>query len=134
MLAEVSQPVIEPEDLLRMEAGHRFDLVGGRLVEKIISQESDRVALRLGHRLDSHVDLHRLGVVLGSKTGYQIFPWEPMRVRFPDGSFIGKVVCQGARSLGGIVASCQTWFMKSCPRTIWLRKSTRGSTITWVPA
>jgi Uma2 family endonuclease len=36
------------------------------------------------------VDSHRLGKVFGSDCGYQIFPDEPRKVRFPDGSFVAK--------------------------------------------
>ncbi len=65
-----------------------FEFVNGEWKEKNLSGKSSRVAIRLSTRLDSHAETQRLGIVLDSETGYQIFPQEPRRIRKPDLSFI----------------------------------------------
>jgi Uma2 family endonuclease len=77
-----------PEDLLAMPDGHRFDLVDGRLVERHMGAESSWIALQINRRLCNYAETSQYGLVLGPDCGYQIFPDEPNRVRFPDGSFI----------------------------------------------
>ncbi|MBM3224539.1 MAG: Uma2 family endonuclease [Candidatus Tectomicrobia bacterium] len=79
-----------PEDLLAMPEGHRFDLVDGCLVERPMGAESSWIAQQVNHRLCTYADTSRGGLVLGPDCGYQIFPEEPNRVRFPDGSFIHR--------------------------------------------
>lgn len=77
-----------PEDLLAMPDGHRFELVEGQLVERNMSVESSWIAQQVNHRLCHYAETSRPGLVLGPDCGYQIFPDDPNRVRFPDGSFI----------------------------------------------
>jgi Uma2 family endonuclease len=77
-----------PEDLLAMPDGHRFDLVDGCPVERHMGAESSWIALQVSHRLCNYVATFQGGLVLGPDCGYQIFPADPNRVRFPDGSFI----------------------------------------------
>ena len=77
-----------PEDLLTMPDGHRFDLVDGHLVERHMGAESSWIALQINRLLGNYVATSQGGLVLGPDCGYQIFPDEPNRVRFPDGSFI----------------------------------------------
>ena len=77
-----------PEDLLAMPDGQRFDLVDGQLVERNMGAESSWIAQQINHRLCSYAETSQPGLVLGPDCGYQIFPDDPNRVRFPDGSFI----------------------------------------------
>jgi Uma2 family endonuclease len=77
-----------PEDLLTIEGGRSYELVGGRLVEKNLGLEASAVVVNLLTLLRTHVKAHRLGHVLEGESGYQIFSEEPNRVRKPDGSFI----------------------------------------------
>jgi Uma2 family endonuclease len=77
-----------PEDLLAMPDGHRYDLVDGRLVERNMGAESSWIALQVNRRLCNYAETSQSGLVLGPDCGYQIFPDDPNRVRFPDGSFI----------------------------------------------
>jgi Uma2 family endonuclease len=77
-----------PEDLLAMPDGHRFDLVAGHLVERNMEAESSWIALQINRRLGNYVETSQHGLVLGPDCGYQIFPDDPNRVRFPDGAFI----------------------------------------------
>src|SRR4029434_2139371 len=77
-----------PEDLLAMPDGHRYDLVDGHLVERNMGAESSWIALQVNRRLCNYAETSQPGLVLGPDCGYQIFPDDPNRVRFPDGSFI----------------------------------------------
>jgi Uma2 family endonuclease len=77
-----------PEDLLAMPDGHRFDLVDGHLVERNLGAESSWIALQINRYLGNYAETSQHGLVLGPDCGYQIFPDDPNRVRFPDGSFI----------------------------------------------
>lgn len=77
-----------PEDLLRMEHGPRYELVDGRLVEKAMGQEASRVGARVVRYLDEYAESSGAGGAFESSCGYQIFPHEPRRVRYPDASFI----------------------------------------------
>ena len=77
-----------PEDLLAMPNSHGFDLVDGQLVERNMGAESSWVAQQVNRRLGNYAEAEQQGLVLGPDCGYQIFPDEPNRVRFPDGSFI----------------------------------------------
>ena len=76
-----------PEELLAMPIGHRFELVDGQLVERNMGAESSWVAQQINRRLGNYAEAHQ-GLVMGPDCGYQIFPDDPNRVRFPDGSFI----------------------------------------------
>jgi Uma2 family endonuclease len=77
-----------PEDLLAMPDGHRFDLVDGHLVERNMGAESSWIALQINRYLGNYAEVSQHGLVLGPDCGYQIFPDDPNRVRFPDGSFL----------------------------------------------
>jgi Uma2 family endonuclease len=79
-----------PEDLLKLSDGPRYELIEGRLVERAMGASSSRIGLRVGGLLDAHAFARNLGDVFGSDCGYQIFPDDPKRVRFPDASFIAR--------------------------------------------
>jgi Uma2 family endonuclease len=80
--------VLEPEDLLTLPNGDNYELIDGRLKEKSMGAESDRVALRLGGLLDQFCIRTKCGLVFGSQTGYRCFPDKPKMVRKPDVSFV----------------------------------------------
>ncbi len=85
-----SQPVLmEPEDLLKMPDGDHYELIDGIPVEKTMGAKSDRIALRLGGRMDQHCFRNQGGLVFGSQTGYRCFPHNPRQLRKPDVSFVG---------------------------------------------
>jgi len=88
MHASVVSQRYTPEDLLAMPDGHRFDLVDGHLVERNMGAESSWIALQINRYLGNYAETSQQGLVLGPDCGYQIFPDDPNRVRFPDGSFI----------------------------------------------
>ena len=77
-----------PEDLLEMEAGHRFELIDGQLVERNMGAKSSRVGFNATRLLDNHAAPNNLGLVFPAGCGYQSFADDPDRVRYPDGSFI----------------------------------------------
>lgn len=79
-----------PEDLLTMPDGHRFDLVDGYLVERNMGAELSWIAQQVNRHLGNYAAATQQGLVLGPDCGYQIFPDDTGRVRFPDGSFIRR--------------------------------------------
>jgi Uma2 family endonuclease len=99
--AAVTEPRYTPEDLLAMPDGKRYELVGGKLVERNMGLESSWVGGRLHSRLDRHCEEKGLGWVLPADDGYECFPHDPGLVRRPDVSFIrrgrlpGQVLPQG---------------------------------------
>jgi len=86
--AGASTEPLSPEEILERDEGHRYELINGNLVERHMGARSSLVASRVIHILSSHADTHKAGKVFATDCGYQIFPEEPKRVRFPDGSFI----------------------------------------------
>ena len=80
--------VMEPDDLLRMPDGERYELIDGRLKEKPMGAESDEINYALGTLIVTFVRKNRLGHVYGSQTGYRCFPNKPKLVRKPDTSFV----------------------------------------------
>ncbi len=79
-----------PEELLEREDGHRYELLGGRLVERHTGSRSSQVTATLIFRVGEHVRARKLGKVFATDCGYQIFPDEPRRVRYPDMSFVAR--------------------------------------------
>lgn len=79
--------VIEPDDLLRMPDGDNYELINGRLREKPMGAESDKLALRIGSVLDQFCLRTKSGAVFGSQTGYRCFGNAKL-VRKPDTSFV----------------------------------------------
>jgi Uma2 family endonuclease len=88
MSTVIEQLPHEPEDLLTMPDGDRFELVDGQLVERNMSKWSSFVAGTIYYSLRSHCDARRLGWVYPEGTSYQCFPDAPKKVRRPDVSFI----------------------------------------------
>jgi Uma2 family endonuclease len=80
--------LLEPDDLLQMPGGESYELVDGRPVEKHTGAKSDRIALRLGGKLDQFCTANGLGYAFGAQTGYRCFPTRPRLVRKPDASVV----------------------------------------------
>jgi Uma2 family endonuclease len=89
MAASDLNAVHTPDDLLRMPDGDRYELVGGRLVEKSMGWKASLIATILSGLIRMYDPKYQQGhiVVEGS---YQCFPDDPKRVRKPDVSFIRK--------------------------------------------
>ncbi len=92
-----------PEELLRMPDGDRYELVDGHLVERAMGAESSRVGVIILRLIDTHASANRLGLVFGMDCGYQCFPGQPNRLRYPDGSFIARGRLPGDRPPEGHV-------------------------------
>jgi Uma2 family endonuclease len=75
------------EDVLRLKTrtGRICELVDGILVEKVMSSFESRLACILIHLIESFLEDHDLGAVLGEAGFLKLFPG---RVRAPDVSFI----------------------------------------------
>ncbi|HYH63847.1 MAG TPA: Uma2 family endonuclease [Urbifossiella sp.] len=100
---DAGQTLLEPEDLLRMPDGDHFELIDGVPREKAMGAKADRIANRIGGRLDVFVEANGLGLAFGSQTGYQCFPGRPKRVRMPDASFVAKGRLPGDQAPNGYV-------------------------------
>lgn len=79
-----------PEDLLSSPDGGRYELIGGQLLERNVSSESSMIALIINARLLAYVLANKLGWMLQSDGGLQVFRDTPLKVRFADGVFISK--------------------------------------------
>jgi Uma2 family endonuclease len=77
-----------PQDLLDMPDGHRFELVGGQLIERQMSNESSRIGFELNRLVGNYIAEHKLGLGFQSDCGLQIFDWDANLVRFADGVFL----------------------------------------------
>jgi Uma2 family endonuclease len=77
-----------PEDLLAMPDGKSYELVGGRLVARIMGAESSYVGGELYFRLRLHCRDREWGLVWPADNGFQCFTHEPGLVRRPDVSFV----------------------------------------------
>lgn len=82
---------VEAQWLRTFEDQQRFEWVNGQLKERpCMGARANRVATILIRLLDGHAAPQRLGWVFTPDTGYQCFPHEPRRVRFPDVSFVAR--------------------------------------------
>lgn len=90
MTANAPAVLMDPDELLRMPEGDRYELVHGRPVGKDMGAKSDEISLAIGSELRAFVLKHGLGRTYGSSTGYQCFPGDPLTVRKPDASFVAK--------------------------------------------
>ena len=75
------------EDVIRVQAqtDRICELVDGILVEKVMSSFESRLAVTLIYFLESYLEHHDLGVVLGGDGQLKLFP---KQVRVPDVSFL----------------------------------------------
>ena len=94
------------------------ELIDGVPVEKHMGAESDRVALRLGGRLDQFSLQAGSGLAFGSQSGFQCFPGKPKMVRMPDAAFVAAG-CRGTRRRRGTSRSPRT------SRSRWYRRTRR---------
>lgn len=95
--------VIEPEDLLRMPNGDRYELIDGRLKEKLMGAESDEIGGLLLTQFNIFIRPKKLGRAYASQTGFQCFPGKPKLVRMPDTSFVSAGRLPNDRSPEGYI-------------------------------
>src|SRR5712691_8497369 len=82
---------ITAEELFRMpDDGYRYELVAGRLRRMTPAGSlHGAIGWRLAAAIGSHVDEHRLGVVFGADTGFELAR-DPDTVRAPDVAFVSR--------------------------------------------
>src|SRR5688572_8662204 len=95
--------VIEPEDLLQMPDGDRYELIDGRPKEKVMGAESDEIGGLLLTQFNNYIRPRKLGRAYPSQTGFQCFPGKPKLVRMPDTSFVAANRLPGDRSPEGYI-------------------------------
>ncbi len=95
--------LIEPEELLALPDGDRYELIDGVPKEKPMGAESDEIALGVGSVLRQFVKANHLGHVYGSQTGFQCFPKDPKRVRMPDTAFVAAGRLPGDKTPEGYI-------------------------------
>lgn len=77
-----------PEDLLSIRDRPIPDLVNGRMVERApLGCHADVIAGQILYAISNFVRRRKLGVMNGSRCGFQIFPDDPFKVRVPHGAF-----------------------------------------------
>ena len=79
--------LLDPDELLAMPDGDRYELIDGIPVEKAVGAESDYIALAIARLFREHCLDSRQGLAFGD-TGYRCSPTNPQRVRRPDASVI----------------------------------------------
>lgn len=80
--------VIEPDDLLRLPDGDRYELIDGRPKEKSMGAQSDEIGGLIVTQFNNFIRPNKLGRAYPSQTGFQCFPGRPKLVRMPDASFV----------------------------------------------
>jgi Uma2 family endonuclease len=89
--AESEPKRFTPDDLLAMDDAVGFELVNGQLVERAVSTESSAIGVRIARMLDTVVEEHELGLVVGADCSFQCFEDvlpDRNRIRKPDVAFI----------------------------------------------
>ncbi len=87
----MSQPttlLMDPDDLLAMPNGERYELVNGIPKERGMGAKSNEIGGLLLTLLNTFIRPRKLGRAYTSETGYVCFPGKPKSVRFPDVSFV----------------------------------------------
>lgn len=74
----------QPDDLLKIVDGHRFELVDGKLVRRHMGTISSWVGGILYAALLDYCRANRFGWVLHADAGFVCFPHRPASVRYPD--------------------------------------------------
>ena len=88
MTAMPPPALMEPEDLLLMPDGERYELIDGIPKERGMGMKSSRVSGLLLTALNVHITPVNLGRAYPAQAGYRCFPGRPRTVRYPDVSFI----------------------------------------------
>jgi Uma2 family endonuclease len=82
--------LLEPDDLLRMPDGDRYELIDGIPTEKPMGAKSNRITLRLGSLLDLFCRQTGCGLAFVETSYRGCFPGKPRQLRKPDVSFIAS--------------------------------------------
>lgn len=79
---------MEPDELLRVPDGDRYELIDGRPKETEVGAESDEIGGLLLTQFNNFIRPRKLGRAYPSQTGFQCFPARPKLMRMPDASFV----------------------------------------------
>ena len=88
MTHDAMSAVMEPEDLLRMPDGERYELIDGIPRQKSMGAKSEEIGGLVVTQLNIFIRPKKLGRAYPSQTGFQCFPTKPKQVRMPDASFV----------------------------------------------
>ena len=88
MSAITSNPLVTPDDLMKMPDAVAYELVDGQLVERNVGAESSAVAAMIIALLVLFLRDHRLGKVFGSDASYRCFAKAPGKIRRADVGFV----------------------------------------------
>lgn len=80
--------LMEPEELLRVPDGDRYELIDGRPKEKDVGAKSDEIGGLVVTQFNNFIRPRKLGRAYASQTGFQCFPNRPKLVRMPDAAFV----------------------------------------------
>lgn len=89
-MATVSKTRYTPEDLLEIRDRPMPELVDGVLIDRPKGIERDSIACQIMVLIGNQVAKKNLGVVNGSRCGFQIFEDDPEKVRVSDASFTSR--------------------------------------------
>src|SRR5688572_1195392 len=92
-----------PDELRRAMHEGGIEYVNGQLVEKPVSKESSRIAVRIIAILQTYAERTGHVEVYDSSLGYQCFPEEPSRFRKPDLSAIRRERLAGLQPDPGLM-------------------------------
>ena len=85
-----SKTLIAADELLRISAKGRYELIRGELVEMApAGARHGDIAMLIGWRLSEYVMGNRLGKVFAAETGFRL-ACDPDTVRAPDVAFVSK--------------------------------------------
>jgi Uma2 family endonuclease len=103
MSTVASKTTFTPDDLIHLpDEGAGYELVDGQLVERNVSKESSRIAMRIGFLLQQ-ADTAREVEVYGSDLGYRCFPEDRNRIRKGDVSVVRKERLKGVEADPGFM-------------------------------
>lgn len=94
------------DDLLAMPDEKRFELVGGQLVERKISEESNWIGGRIFRLLASFIEDTSLGWAFPDGNGFQCFPDDRQKVRRPDAAVVLHTRMPGPPTRSGFTRHC----------------------------
>lgn len=95
--------LVEPEDLLAMPDGDRYELIDGIPREKPMGAQSEEIGGLLLTQINVFIRPRKLGRAYPSQTGFQCFPGDPKLVRLPDTSFVAAGRLPGDQSPEGYI-------------------------------
>jgi Uma2 family endonuclease len=95
--------VPEPDELLLLPDGDRYELIDGRPKEKPTGARSDEIGGLLLTHLNNFIRARKLGRAFASQTGFQCFPNAPKQVRMPDVSFVSAGRLEGDTTPEGYI-------------------------------